>query len=150
MACVTQSLDVRRDLSAVYDQWTQFESFPQFMEGVKEVRRLDDRRLHWVAEIAGREREWDAEITEQVTDQRIAWRAVSGAANGGLVTFVPLSGGITRIHLRIEYEMLDWIEKAVEVTGIVAMRVRGDLVRFKEFIEAQGEATGVWHDRMAA
>jgi uncharacterized membrane protein len=150
MASVTQSIDVHQGLSTVYNQWTQFETFPQFMEGVKKVRQLDDTHLHWVAEIAGREREWDAEITEQIPDQRISWTAVSGAANGGIVTFAPLSGGMTRVDLRIEYEPQDWMEKAAQATGLVEMRVRGDLERFKEFIEARGEETGGWRGRVAS
>src|SRR5437588_12992547 len=102
MATIEKSVDVNMPLRTVYNQWTQFEEFPKFMEGVTQVRQLDDKRLHWKAEIAGQEREWDAEIYEQVPDQRIAWRSISGKNNAGIVTFQSLGADKTRINLRIE------------------------------------------------
>ena len=118
MASVTQSIDVHQGLSTVYNRLTQSESFPQFMEGVKEVRQLDDTHLHWVAEIVGREREWGAEIAEQIPGQRVSWTAVSGTAYGGIVTFAPLSGGMTPVDLCIEDEPRHWMEKAAQATGL--------------------------------
>jgi uncharacterized membrane protein len=144
MESVQKSIEVDVPVSTAYNQWTQFEEFPRFMEGVKEVRQLDDAHLHWRAEIAGKEDEWDAEITSQVPDQRVAWRSVSGATNAGIVTFHPVSDGRTRIDLRIEYDTDGVIEKVGDMFGAVDRRVEGDLERFKEFIEVRGSETGAW------
>ena len=144
MATIEKHVDVEVPVRIAYNQWTQFEEFPRFMEGVLEVRQLDDRRLHWRAKVGGQEKIWDAEITEQVPDDRIAWRARSGAANAGVVTFHRLSDGRTRIMLQLEYEPEGMVEKVGDVIGIVSSRVEGDLLRFKEFIEARGRETGGW------
>ena len=144
MATIEKHIDVEVPVRAAYNQWTQFEEFPRFMEGVLEVRQLDDRRLHWRAKVGGQEKTWDAEITEQVPDERIAWRSRSGAANAGAVTFHRLGEGRTRIMLQLEYEPEGMVEKAADAVGIVSHRVEGDLLRFKEFIERRGRETGGW------
>jgi uncharacterized membrane protein len=114
------------------------------MEGVKEVRQLDDKRLYWKAEIAGKDKEWHAEIFEQIPDQRIAWRAMSGAMNTGMVNFESLGADRTRVTLRLNYEPEGAMEKMGDAIGVVSSRVQGDLKRFKEFIESRGSETGAW------
>jgi uncharacterized membrane protein len=146
VAYIEKSVHVARPVRAVYDQWTQFEEFPRFMDGVREVRQVDDRHIHWRAEIAGVEEEWDAEITHQEPDRRIAWTNTAGPHNAGLVTFEEEDGG-TRVRLRIEYTPRRVVEKLGDVLGIVARRVEANLERFKEFVEARGE-TGAWRGRI--
>jgi uncharacterized membrane protein len=128
----------------VYNQWTQFEEFPAFMEGVKRVDQQGDARLHWVAEIAGQEREWDAQIVEQIPDTPIAWASIDGANNGGVVTFHRLDDNMTRIMLQLEYEPESAVEKVGDALGMVERRVTGDLERFRGFIEAEGVESGAW------
>jgi uncharacterized membrane protein len=144
MATVEKSIDVNVPVDTAYNQWTQFEDFPRFMEGVKEVKQLDDTHLHWIAEIAGKTKEWNAEITEQVPDMRIAWRSTAGAPNGGVVTFHRLSEDITRIMLQIDYDPEGVTENVGDAVGVVSRRIEGDLERFKEFIESRGQETGAW------
>ena len=144
MSLIEQSIEVDVPANTAYNQWTQFEEFPKFMEGVKAVQQLDAKRLHWRAEIAGKEKEWDAEITEQIPDQRIAWRSRSGAPNGGVVTFHVLSPTRSKVMLQMEYDPETFIEKAGDAVGIVSQRVMGDLERFKDFIESRGRETGAW------
>ena len=144
MATIEKSVEVKTPITAAYNQWTQFEDFPHFMQGIDEVRQLDDRRLHWRAKIGGQEKTWDAEITEQVPDDRIAWRARSGAANAGVVTFHRLGDSRTRIMLQLEYEPEGVVEKVGDAVGVVSTRVEGDLRRFKDFIESRGRETGSW------
>jgi uncharacterized membrane protein len=144
MARVEKSIEVERPTSVVYDQWTQFEEFPRFMEGVEEVHQLDDKTLHWRARIAGRTEEWEAEIIDQVPDQSIAWRHTRGAVNQGVVTFTPLDGDRCRVTLALEYEPHGLVEKTGDLLGIVSRRVEGDLERFKRFIEERGSETGGW------
>jgi uncharacterized membrane protein len=144
MQSVQKSIEVEVPVTTAYNQWTQFEEFPRFMEGVKEVRQLDDAHLHWRSEIGGKDEEWDAEITSQVPDQRVAWRSISGATNAGIVTFHPIEDGRTRIDLRIEYEPEGVVEKVGDIVGAVGRRVEGDLERFKTFIEDRGSETGAW------
>jgi uncharacterized membrane protein len=144
MADVEKSIDVDVPVRTAYNQWTQFEEFPRFMEGVKEVRQLADQQLHWRAEIAGKEEEWDALITEQVPDQVVAWRSTSGSPNSGRVTFQPLGPSQTRIHVRFEFEPEGVVERLGDAMGVVDRRVDGDLRRFKEFIESRGAETGAW------
>ena len=143
MSTIEQSIDVKVPVRTAYNQWTQFEEFPKFMEGVAEVRQLDDQRLHWKAQIAGQEREWEAKITEQEPDQRIAWYGV-GTTNAGVVTFHRIDDDTTKVMLQMEFEPEDWKEKAADATGIVKSRVKGDLERFKSFIEGRGSETGAW------
>ncbi|NLX11664.1 MAG: SRPBCC family protein [Chloroflexi bacterium] len=144
MASAEKSIDINLPVRTVYNQWTQFEQFPHFMEGVEEVRQLDDKRLQWRAEIMGREETWTAEIDEQIPDKRIAWHSLSGAHNAGVVTFHYLDEHTTRVMLQMEYEPEGPIEKAGDLLGFVSRRVEGDLKRFKEFIEERGAETGAW------
>jgi len=144
MGKVEKSIDVNVPVSTAYNQWTQFEEFPRFMEGVKEVRQLDDRTLEWTAEIAGNEETWTAEIVEQEPDLRVAWRSTSGAPNAGVVTFHRIDADTTRVMLQMEFEPQGAVEKAGDALGIPERRIEGDLERFKEFIESRGRETGAW------
>ncbi len=144
MASVMQEIEVETPVRTAYNQWTQFEDFPQFMEGVKEVRQLDDTHLQWTAEVAGRTKEWRAEITEQRPDERVAWRSESGADNAGVVTFHKLSDGRTRVTVQIEAEPEGPVEAAGDALGLLERRVKGDLERFKQFLESRGSETGAW------
>lgn len=145
MSTIEKSVQVEVPVSTAYDQWTQFESFPQFMEGVESVQQLDDKRLHWKAEIGGVTREWDAEIVHQVPDERITWRAVEGSQNQGTVSFATDEmGKATKVTLRLEYEPEGAVEKTGDVLNIVDRRAKGDLERFKDFIEQRGAETGAW------
>jgi uncharacterized membrane protein len=144
MSTIVQSIDVRVPVRTAYNQWTQFEEFPRFMEGVEKVEQLDDTRLHWVAKVAGKRKEWDAEITEQTPDQRVAWTATSGAPNGGVVTFHRLDDGTTRVTVQMEVEPEGPVEAVGAAAGLPDRRIKGDLDRFKEFIESRGKETGAW------
>jgi len=144
MATIEESVEVEVPVRTAYNQWTQFEEFPRFMEGVEQVRQLTDTKLHWVAEIAGRRREWDAEITEQVPDQRISWCSTEGATNSGVVTFHRLGDGRSKVMLQLEFEPEGIVEQAGDKLGIVKGRTKADLKRFKEFIESQGRESGAW------
>lgn len=144
MASIEKPIDVDVPVRTAYNQWTQFEEFPRFMEGVEEVRQLDDRRLHWRAKVGGKTEEWDAVITEQIPDERVAWRNTTGADNAGVVTFHHLSPNSTRVMLQIEYDPQGLVENVGSALGLVERRVEGDLKRFKEFIESQGAETGAW------
>lgn len=144
MATIEKSIEVNVPLHTAYNQWTQFEEFPRFMEGIKQVTQLDDKHLHWLAEIGGKEEEWDAEIVEQIPDQRIAWRSTSGKLNAGVVTFHYIAPDKTKIMLQMEYDPEGFVEKAGDMLGIVERRVKGDLDRFKEFIETRNIETGAW------
>jgi len=144
MTAVEHTIDVNAPLSSVYDQWTQFEDFPKFMDGVDSVTQTDDTHLHWVARIAGRRKEWDAEIHEQVPDRRVAWRSLDGARNAGVVTFEPNGDQVTRVTLHMDVEPDGVIEEAGTATGFLDRQVQGDLERFKDFIESRGQETGAW------
>ena len=144
MATIEQSVEIDVPTRNAYNQWTQFEEFPQFMEGVEEVKQITDTRLHWVAEIGGQRREWDAEITEQVPDQRIAWRSIEGAQNAGVVTFHRIDTGKTKVMLQLEFDPEGIVEQAADKLGLVKARAKGDLERFKAFIESRDSATGAW------
>ncbi len=144
MSNVQESIDVNVPVRTAYDQWTQFETFPQFMEGVKEVRQLDDTHLHWVAEIAGIERAWDAVVTEQTPDQRVAWTNTDGAENAGVVTFHKLSDTTTRVLLQLDFDPDGVVETVGDKLGFVKRRAKGDLERFRSFIEQRGHETGGW------
>jgi uncharacterized membrane protein len=144
MSTVEASTEVNAPIDTVYNQWTQFEDFPQFMEGVQEVRQLNDTELQWRAEIGGKEREWRAKILEQEPNRRIAWTSIDGAKNGGVVTFEETQPGQTRINLSLEYEPDDTIEKIGDAMGLLKRQVESDTNRFKEFIEQRGVETGGW------
>jgi uncharacterized membrane protein len=150
MASVVDSVDVKAPVSTTYNQWTQFETFPRFMEGVKSVVQTDDTHLRWRAEIAGKEQEWDAEITEQHPDERIAWQATSGAKNAGVVTFHRLDDETTRVTLQMDVEPEGVVENVGTALGVLDRRVKGDLERFKEYIEARGVETGGWRGDVEA
>lgn len=144
MSTVEQSIDVEVPISTAYNQWTQFETFPDFMEGIVEVRQLDDTHLHWKAKVAGTEREWDAEVTEQHPDERVAWKSTSGQRNAGVVTFHKLDPQKTRVMLQQDIETEGMVEKIGDALGMIERRAKGDLERFKELIESRGAATGAW------
>lgn len=144
MSTVQKSIEVDVPVRIAYDQWTQFESFPQFMEGVEEVQQLSDTRTHWVTKVGGAKREFDAEITEQVPDRRIVWRAVDGPDQGGVVMFEPVGSGATKVMVEMDFSPEGVTEKAGDMLGVIDRKVKGDLDRFKEFIEGRGVETGAW------
>ncbi len=144
MSTIEQSIDVDVPIGTAYNQWTQFEEFPKFMDGVVEVRQLSETRLLWRTEIGGVDESWEAEIDEQVPDMRIAWHSVTGAKNAGVVTFHRLSDTRTRVMLQMDYEPQGALEHVGDALGAVKLRVKGDLQRFKEFIESLGAETGGW------
>jgi uncharacterized membrane protein len=150
MASVVESIDVKVPVSTAYNQWTQFEDFPKFMEGVEKVTQKDDTHLFWKAEIAGQEREWDAEITEQHPDERIAWRNTSGAENAGVVTFHRIDDETTRVTLQMDVDPEGFAENVGTALGFLDRRVKGDLERFKEFIESRGVESGAWRGEVEA
>jgi uncharacterized membrane protein len=144
VSAIEQSIEVQVPVRDAYNQWTQFEDFPRFMEGVESVRQQDDTHLHWVAEIAGVRREWDAEVTEQHPDERVAWRATSGAENAGVVTFHRIDDDTTKVMLQLDFDPEGLVETAGDKLGFVSRRATGDLERFKDFIESRGTPTGEW------
>jgi uncharacterized membrane protein len=144
MSVIEKSIEIEVPVKTAYNQWTQFEEFPKFMEGVREVKQLDDTHLHWKADIGGKEKEWDAEITEQIPDERIAWRSRSGAMNAGVVTFHRLSDSMSKVMLQMEYDPEGVVENVGDVVGVVSQRVLGDLERFKRYIESRRQETGAW------
>jgi uncharacterized membrane protein len=144
MARIEESIEVNVPVTTAYNQWTQFEEFPQFMEGVESVKQIDDTHLHWVAEIGGKRHEWDAEITKQEPDRRIAWQAVDGHYVSGTVTFEPLGDNSTRINVVMEHETEGMVESLGSALGADSRRVKGDLERFKEVVESRGAETGAW------
>jgi len=144
VANVTESIVVNVPVSTAYNQWTQFEEFPRFMEGVESVQQTDDTHLHWVAEIAGKRHEWDAEITEQRPDQLIAWRALDGHYNSGRVTFERVDESSTKITVEMEHETEGMVEALGSALGSDSRQVSQDLDRFKELVETRGAETGAW------
>jgi len=150
MASVVESIDVKVPVSTAYNQWTQFEDFPHFMEGVKSVTQTDDTHLHWVAEVGGAEKEWDAEVTEQHPDERVAWNATSGAENAGVVTFHRIDDETTRVTLQMDVDPEGLVENVGTALGFLERRVKGDMERFKEYIEGRGTETGAWRGEVEA
>jgi uncharacterized membrane protein len=144
MASVTKSIDVNVPVTTAYDQWTQFEEFPRFMEGVDRITQLDDTHTHWKTSIAGVEREFDATITEQHPDERVAWKSTSGPDHAGVVTFHRLSDTQTRVTVQLDWSPEGAIEQAGSALNLDERRVEGDLERFKKFIESRGVETGAW------
>lgn len=144
MSTATKSVDVHVPITTAYNQWTQFEEFPKFMDDVETVRQLDDRHLHWTVKIAGVEREFDAEITEQHPDERIAWRSTTGVDQAGVVTFHKLDAETTRVTLQLDMEPEGMAETAAAKTGLVSIAAARDMANFKEFIEARGLSSGAW------
>jgi uncharacterized membrane protein len=139
-----QTVDVNVPVRTAYDQWTQFETFPSFMEGVESVVQLDDRTLRWTADIAGQQKTWTAEITDQTPDKRVAWSSVYGADNAGAVLFEPLGPDRTRIVLKVDADPEGVVETVGANLGFLERRMKGDLERFKEFIESRGSESGGW------
>ena len=144
MSTIEQSIELEVPVHTAYNQWTQFEEFPQFMEGVEAVRQLDDRHLHWVADFGGTRHEWDAEITEQRPDERVAWRNTDGKDNAGVVTFHKLDESRSRVMVQLDFVPEGIKEKLGDAMGAPDRRVKGDLERFMEMIEARGTETGAW------
>lgn len=144
MESVEKTIEVDRPLSTVYNQWTQFEEFPRFMKGVREVRQIDDTHVQWRAEVWGKEKEWEAEITEQIPDERIAWRSVSGDPNAGAVRFEPTTDGRTRVWLTLEYEPAGGMESLGDALGVMSSRAETSVEQFKQFIESRDGETGAW------
>jgi len=148
MERIERFIEVERPLSSVYNQWTQFEEFPRFMKGVKDVRQLDDTHVHWRAEMWGKVEEWDAEITEQDPDTRISWKSISGPFNAGTVRFEALGTDRTCVRLAMSYEAKDALERLGDALGIFAARVRDTLQDFKTFMEARTAETGGWRGQV--
>jgi uncharacterized membrane protein len=144
MASVTKSVDVNVPVTTAYDQWTQFEEFPRFMEGVDQITQLDDTHTHWKTSIAGVEREFDATITEQHPDERVAWKSTSGPDHAGVVTFHRLSDTQSRVTVQLDWSPEGALEQAGSALNLDERRVEGDLERFKKFIESRGVETGAW------
>src|SRR5438552_4046284 len=144
METIEKTVEVEAPVAKVYNQWTQFEEFPQFMEGVEQVKQLDDKHLHWVAKVGGKQKEWDAEILEQVPDERIAWRSTSGAPNSGIVQFRPKGHNHTLVTLQMNYEPAGATENVGDALGLVSRRIECDLKRFRDFIQRRTTETGAW------
>ncbi|HEX6400245.1 MAG TPA: SRPBCC family protein [Actinomycetota bacterium] len=144
MAAITESIDVAVPVGTAYNQWTQFEEFPRFMEGVQSVQQLDDTHLRWVAEIGGKREEWEAEITEQLPDERVAWAARGGKGNAGVVTFHRLNDRETRVTVQMDWQPEGVLENVGSALGLDDRQVSKDLDRFKELIESRGRETGAW------
>jgi uncharacterized membrane protein len=144
MSTIEQSIDVDVPVRTAYNQWTQFEEFPRFMEGVEEIRQIDDTHTHWRTKVAGKEKQFEAVITEQTPDQRIAWTSEAGPEHAGVVTFHRIDDGQTRVMVQMDYEPEGAAEKIGDALGIVKRRVKGDLERFKELIEGRGTESGAW------
>lgn len=148
MSKIEKSIDVNVPVRQAYNQWTQFESFPEFMDGVESVQQRGDTNLHWVATVAGKRQEWDAKITEQRPDKRIAWTSISGDRNAGSVDFHRISDDRTRITLTMDVAPSGAVEKVGDALGIPSGQVEGDLKKFKDFIESRGSATGAWRGKV--
>ena len=155
MERIEKTVDVDRPLRTVYNQWTQFEEFPRFMHGVKEVKQLDDTHVHWRAELYGKDKEWDAEITEQRPDEKIGWKSVSGdAPNAGTVRFEALGPNRTRVRLIMAYDPQGFVEEAGDALGLLSASVQSSVTNFKRYIESRGSEDGAWrgtvHDSVAS
>ena len=145
MSNVTESIDVAVPVSTAYNQWTQFETFPQFMEGVESITQTDDTHTHWVVKVGGKTKEFDATITEQHPDERVAWKSDSGPNHAGVVTFHRLDDTSTRVTAQMDIDPEGFLENVGDKLGVPSHRVKGDLERFKEFIESRGgNETGAW------
>ena len=144
----THTIQVDRPLKTVYNQWTQFEEFPRFMEGVQSVKQLDDDRLHWTLDIGGRVIEYEAEITDQVPDKRIAWTSRKGRQTGGRVTFQKIDDGATEVTLTLQYDPQGPFEAVADLVGLISGRARGDLERFKAWMESREDETGAWRGKI--
>jgi uncharacterized membrane protein len=150
MASVVKSVDVEAPIAAVYNQWTQFESFPQFMSGVEQITQTDDTHTHWVTSIGGVTREFDTVVTEQHPEERVAWKSTDGTTHAGVITFHRLGETSTKVTAQIDWQPEGVVEKAGSVLGFDDRQVQSDLDHFKEFIESRGHETGAWRGDVAA
>lgn len=150
MSTVEESIKVNVPVRTAYNQWTQFEEFPHFMKGVESITQLDSTHLHWTTSVGGVEREFDATITEQHPDQRIAWHATNGVTHGGVVTFHRLSDESCKVVVQIEWEPEGLVENVGAAVGADDLRVKADMARFKEFVEQRGVETGGWRGDVPA
>ena len=149
MSTVTESVDVKVPVRTAYNQWTQFEEFPQFMSGVTEIRQLDATTTHWKTNIDGVKREFDAKITEQLPDERVAWTSIEGSKQAGVVTFHRLDENTTRVTCQMDFEPDGAVEQAGDKLGFLDRQVKGDMKRFKEFIENRGGIeSGAWRGQV--
>jgi uncharacterized membrane protein len=149
VSTVTESVDVDVPVRTAYNQWTQFEEYPRFMDGVQQISQLDATHTHWKTEIGGVKREFDAEITEQLPDERVAWKSTEGEKQAGVVTFHRLDDSRTRVTVQMDYEPQGIVEKAGSAVGVVGHQVKGDLRRFKDYIENRdGVETGAWRGQV--
>jgi uncharacterized membrane protein len=146
---IVETIEINVPVRTAYNQWTQFEDFPQFMASVHEIRQLDDKHLHWKANVAGEEKEWDVEITEQIPDKRIAWQSTTGVPNGGVATFHKISDNTCRVAVQMDYQPEGAMEKLGDAFGAVRMELRGNLQKFKEMLESRGKETGGWRGSIA-
>jgi uncharacterized membrane protein len=144
MEKIDKSIDIDVPVSTVFNQWTQFEEFPFFMESIKHIRQIDDTHVHWEASIAGKQKQWDAEIVEQIPDHKISWRSTTGTPNNGELRFESIESGGTRLWLHLEYEPESVLEEIGDKLGFVSKRVEDDLQRFKEYIENRRRESGAW------
>jgi uncharacterized membrane protein len=144
MSVIEKSIEVGVPVRTAYNQWTQFETFPHFMEGVQQVEQISETRTHWKTKIAGVSREFDAEITRQEPDERIEWCSLDGPDQMGAVTFRPINSDKTMVSLSLQFRPEGLAEKVADATNLVERRVTGDLERFKDFIEQNGTETGAW------
>jgi|SRR5690606_18338928 len=145
MERIEKTIEVDCPLSVVYNQWTQFEEFPRFMDGVKDVRQLDETHVRWHAELFGKDKEWEAEITEQVPDERISWKSISGdAPNAGTVRFEAIGPSRTRVRLAMAYEPQGVAENVGDALGLLGTRVQSSVDNFKRYIEEKGASDGGW------
>jgi len=142
MSSIMQSVDVKVPVGTAYNQWTHFEEFPRFMHSVAEIHQVDDTHVHWVLDIGGVRREFDAEITERQPDERIAWNSMSGPRHAGVVTFHRLDPTTTRVTAQLEVEPDGFVENIADKAGVLRRRVKGDMKRFREYLETHGEETG--------
>ncbi|GAA3007729.1 SRPBCC family protein [Actinokineospora diospyrosa] len=150
MSTIVETVDVAVPVSTAYNQWTQFESFPAFMEGVEQIRQVDDRRTHWVTKIGGVTREFDATITEQIPDERVAWKSTDGPEHAGVITFHRLNERETRVTAQMDIDPEGFVENVADKLGVIDRRVKSDMRRFKDFIEDQGRETGAWRGEVDA
>lgn len=148
-SAVVETIEINVPVRTAYNQWTQFEDFPQFMASVKEIRQLDDKHLRWKANVAGEDKEWDVEITEQIPDKRIAWQSTTGVPNGGVATFHKISDNTCRVTVQMDYQPEGALEKVGDAFGAVRMELRGNLQKFKEMLESRGKESGSWRGSIA-
>ncbi|MET1072283.1 MAG: SRPBCC family protein [Umezawaea sp.] len=145
MSTITESVDVKATVTAAYNQWTQFESFPRFMDGVQEITQIDDTHTHWKISVAGLTKEFDATITEQHPDERVAWTTESGPTHAGVITFHRLDETTTRVTAQMDIDPDGFIENVADKLGVLDRKVKGDMQRFKTFMEFRdGQETGEW------